>query len=68
MKYYFIRADIGENMPSYEFILQAEAIEEADEKAEEIIKTDYQEYGSPDFSCREIADFQKDILELMCIN
>lgn len=61
MKNYYIVADIGEGIPSYNFILRAKSIDIAKLKAGKILKTDYPDQWNwngelgIDFTCREIT-------------
>lgn len=65
MKYYFIRADVGDDVPSYEFILKATSLRKACLKANKIIKYDYQDYDNADFSCREVKTFENILTEML---
>ena len=65
MKYFFIRADVGDEVPSYEFVIKANKMETAEKIANKIIKQDYQEYGNPDFSCREVKTFENFLAEML---
>jgi molybdate-binding protein len=70
MKNYYVCCDLGEGIPSYDFVVRAESLDEAVKKAEKIINTDYpenwKEYNDKDFSCHEITAEQ--LLERLTIN
>lgn len=80
-KYFFVSADIGEGIPSYQFVLNAPNIEEATREAFEIITRDYPEECTAkggggvywekdgiydDFSVHELT--AKEIIERLTIN
>ena len=64
-KYFFCRADVGDDIPSYEFILKAKDLKEADEKAGVIAETDYELVQ--ELWVKEIKGL-KDVLDLMLLN
>jgi len=68
MKNYYIQADILEYMPRYDFVVQAETMEEARAKAWEIVERDYDiidmKYANID--AREVTP--EKLLELMTID
>lgn len=66
-KYFFVRGDIGEGYPYFEFIVTASNLEMAEKKAGAIIKDGYPEnweYNQNDFSVNEVKTF-KDIIRYM---
>lgn len=67
-KNYYILADLGEGIPSYDFVLKAKSEEEARKLASEILEKDYPEdpEDSKTFSCHEITAEQ--LLEQMTLN
>ena len=54
MKNYYINQELGEGIPDYNFIVKAEASEEAHEIATRIIKADYPDYEI-NYSCRPMS-------------
>lgn len=64
MEHYYIVADIGEGIPSYNFVLKAKNLRDACLEAEKILKEDYPDqarskgsdtFNEYDYSCREIT-------------
>jgi hypothetical protein len=71
MKNYYVRADLGEEVPSYDFIVKAKTQEEAEKLAEKELKESYAEQwsygvGGIDFSCYEIT--AEELLARLTIN
>ena len=72
LKYFYVCADIGEGIPSYDFVLKCKNIDIACLKARKILKNDYQDeweaHGKDgiNFSCGEIT--AQELLERMCLN
>lgn len=70
MKNFFVRAEIGEGYPDYEFIVKAKNLSTAKIHARLILKQDYPDIFTGKyedrFSCRQVN--QKQLLELMTIN
>ena len=66
MKNYYVRADLGDGIPIYDFVLKAKTIEEAMKRAGEILREDYPEHDSEDFSVCEIT--ADELLKRLTIN
>ena len=43
MKYFYVRYEVADGYPDYEFVIKAESFEEAKEIATEIIDKDYEQ-------------------------
>jgi len=73
MNYYYISAEIAENMPDYNFVLKAKTCNSAVNKAFKIIKADYGDYFNNDkhieksYSCELIED-TKDFIKKLTLN
>jgi hypothetical protein len=65
--YYFINAEISEDMPNYDFIVEAETAEEAREKASKILDKDYPDRSFKAFEEYPLKYFENDVLELMLL-
>ena len=68
MKNYYIRYDIGDGIPSYDFCLRAKDLDKAVKLAQAILENDYPEEWreNRDFSCRETSAEQ--LLKDLTIN
>ena len=68
MKHFYIRYDLGEGIPTYDFCLKVESIAEACKEAEKILKSDYGEQFevSNEYSCEEIT--AEELLKRMTLN
>jgi len=70
MKTYYIRAEIGEGYPDYDFVIKAKSQKEAERIAKKILKADYPDIFvgkyADRFSCHEITG--KQLLEQLTIN
>ena len=67
MKHYFVNFEVDEGVPDYEFVIKAESLSKAREKANIIIKQDYPEaYEKDNFKCNKITAEQ--LLDLLTIN
>lgn len=70
LKHFYIRADLGDGIPSYDFVLKATILDVAEKKAKSILKKDYPEQWSwsdgIDFSCEEIT--AETLLERLTVN
>lgn len=68
MKYFYVRYEVADGYPDYEFVIKAESFEEAKEIATEIIDKDYEQEweDNKNFAMYEITAEQ--LLERMLIN
>ena len=66
MKTFYVRADIQEEMPTYDFVVKANTRKQAEKIAKKIIATDYQDFTDYPFSCEEVT--AQELLETMTIN
>ena len=72
MKNYFIRADLGEETPSYDFVVKAKGLDEAVRIAKIELKSSYTDqwnWNEPDgidFTCQTIT--AKGLLDRLTIN
>lgn len=72
MKYFYVIADIGDGIPSYDFCLRAKTQQSAENKAWKILKADYPEcfgtksWRTGDFSICEITAEQ--LLKRLTLN
>ena len=55
MKNYYIRADLGDGIPCYDFVLKAKDFDTARKEAGKLLEKDYPEVMGDDFSCEEIT-------------
>lgn len=59
LKYFYIRADLGDGIPSYDFVVKATIFDVAEKLAKKILKKDYPEQWSwrdgIDFKCEDIT-------------
>jgi hypothetical protein len=66
MKNYYIRAEICEGYPDYEFVIKANSLDIAISKANKILKADYpEEYRKDNFYCTHIT--AEELLERMTL-
>lgn len=67
MKHFYISACIEECAPDYDFVLQAETIEQARKQARNIIDQDYPDcYRPSNFETHEVTG--DELLKLMTLN
>jgi hypothetical protein len=67
MKNYYVRIDIADGYPTYDFVIKANSLDSAISKANKIFKTDYpEEYRKDNFYCTHITADQ--LLERMTVN
>lgn len=70
MKNYFIRAEIGEEYPDYEFVIKSKTQKQAEKLAQKELTTSYPDIFvgkyADRFSCHEIT--AQELLERMTIN
>lgn len=69
MKNYYVLCDVGEGIPSYDFVVRAKTLKEAIKIGGKILKTDYPEnwdYNKNDFSVCEITARQ--LLKRLTLN
>lgn len=60
-KIYYVVCNVGEGVPSYNFVVRAKTLKEADKIARKILKTDYPEnweYNKDDYSIGEVTPQQ----------
>ena len=67
MKHYYIRAEINEEYPDYDFVVRARSLDGALTIANEILEKDYpEEYRKDNFYCKMIT--AKELLAILTIN
>jgi hypothetical protein len=72
MKNYYIRADLGDGIPSYDFVIRAKTLINAENKAWKILRQDYSEvftekrFRTGDFSICEIT--AEELLKRLTLN
>jgi hypothetical protein len=67
MKNYYVRIDIADGYPCYEFVIKANSLDSAISKANKIFKEDYpEEYRKDSFYCTHVTADQ--LLERMTVN
>lgn len=68
-KYYYVTCDVGEGVPSYDFVIRAKNLEEAERIGGGILKTDYPEnweYNKNSYAVYEVT--AKTLLNRMVLN
>lgn len=69
MKYYLMSCDVGEGIPSYEFVIKAKTLKGAETIGRKILKGDYPEnwdYNQDSYSIHEVT--AEELLDIMTIN
>lgn len=70
LKFYYIRAEVGEGYPSYDFVLKYKTLKQAEKEAKKILMQDYPDtfvgkYADR-FSCYEVTADQ--LIKIMTLN
>jgi hypothetical protein len=70
MKHYFIRAEVCEGYPDYEFVLKEKTQKQAESRAKKILMQDYPDIFkgkyADRFSCYEIT--AEDLIKILTLN